>query len=190
MHSILTLRRRPGATSDQRVSQSSNPSPSAANSSLFQRRVVTPIVDLLRVGCSPRRMAWSLAIGVVIGLNPLLGSTTVVSLVLAFVLRLNLIASQIANHIVYPLQLALFLVFIKVGDRLFHTGKLPMGREALLHGVRHHPIATTKILWMWEWHALIVWAAFSVIAVPLMVAALTPMLNQLHAKLQKEAVTA
>ncbi len=151
--------------------------------------MVAPLVELLRVGCSPRKMAWSLAVGVLLGINPLLGSTTVVSLLFAFALRLNLVASQIANHIVYPLQLALFIVFIKIGDRVFHTGRLPLGREALLYGVRHHPIATTRILWMWEWHALVVWAVFSVIAAPLLVAALTPVLNRLHARLHKDAVT-
>jgi uncharacterized protein (DUF2062 family) len=171
------------------VTQNLNP-PSTDHPSLFQRRIVTPILDLLRVGCSPRKMAWSLAFGIIVGINPLLGSTTVVSLLFAFALRLNLIASQIANHVVYPLQLALFLVFIKLGDRIFHTGKLPMDHEALLHGVRHHPIATTKILWMWEWHALIVWAVFSAIAAPLMVVAMTPMLNQLHARLQKQEIPA
>ena len=138
------------------------------------------------MGCSPRKLAWSIAAGLVIGVNPLLGSTTLVSLAAAFLLRLNLVASQIANHIVYPLQLALFLLFIKAGDVVFHTGHLPMGTHQLFHEARHHPIATTRLLWTWEWHALIVWAVFSAVAAPLMVFFLTPALECLLHKLEHE----
>ena len=169
-----------------RVNESPNSPAVDVHPSFFQRRVITPVVDVLRMGCSPRKLAWSLAFGIVIGINPLLGSTTVVSLVLAFVLRLNLVASQIANHIVYPLQLALFLVFIKIGDRVFHTGRLPLSHHALFYGARHHPIATTRLLWTWEWHALIAWALFSAVAAPLMVALLRPVLERLHARLHKD----
>ncbi len=125
-----------------------------------------------------------------IGINPLLGSTTIASLLLAFLLRLNLVASQIANHIVYPLQLALFLVFIKLGDKLFHTGRLPMDHHELFYAARHHPIALTRALWQWEWHALIIWAVAAAIAAPIMATILTPILAGLHHKLHKESVAA
>lgn len=153
--------------------------PLAANSSLFQRRVVAPLLDLLRVGATPRRLAWSLALGCVIGVNPLLGSTTLLCLLLAWILRLNLIASQITNHLMYPLELALFFFFLRVGDAVFHTGHLPLERKALVEAVRHHPLATTRLLWTWEWHALLVWAVFAAVATPVLAAALRPALQRL-----------
>jgi len=70
---------------------------------------------LLRKGADPDKLAWSLALGVVVGVNPLLGSTTLVALGLASVFRLNLVASQVGNHAMYPVELLLFPVFIKVG---------------------------------------------------------------------------
>ena len=151
---------------------------------VFQRRVVSPVLHLLRVGATPRSLAWSLAVGIAVGVNPLLGSTTVLCLAVAFALRLNLVASQISNHLVYPLQLALFFVFIGTGDRLFRTGGLPMDHEAMLHEFRHHPLATTHLLWRWEWHALVVWLAASAVAVPLIVLVLRPALERLLNKLQ------
>jgi uncharacterized protein (DUF2062 family) len=147
---------------------------------------MNPILDLLRVGASPRKLAWSMAIGFAIGINPLLGSTTLVSLLAAFLFRLNLVASQIANHIVYPLQLLLFFVFIRLGDHLFHTGRMPMGRKAILEAVRHHPWDTTRELWSWEWHALVVWAIVCTILTPLLAAVLTPMLGRLSRSIQRK----
>jgi uncharacterized protein (DUF2062 family) len=167
-----------------------DPTDPEPGTSLFQRRIITPLLDLLRVGCSPRKLAWSLAAGLVIGINPLLGSTTLVCLLLAFVLRLNLVASQIANHVVYPLQLALFLIFIRIGDKFFHTGRMPLSGHALFYGARHHPLATTRLLWTWEWHALIVWAIFSAIAAPAIALILTPMLHRLLHRLHKHPVPA
>jgi uncharacterized protein (DUF2062 family) len=148
-------------------------------SRIFQRRIISPVMHLLRVGASPRRLAWSLAVGVAVGINPLLGSTTLVCLAVAFLLRLNLVASQITNHLVYPLQLAMFFVFLHLGDRVFHTGALPLGKEAMLAGMRHHPLATTRLLWSWEWHALVVWAIFAMLGTPILVAVLTPALKRL-----------
>ena len=159
---------------------------SAAASGIFQRHVVSPVIHLLRVGASPRKLAWSLAVGVAVGINPLLGSTTLVCLVVAFCLRLNLVASQITNHLVYPLQLAMFFVFLDLGDRIFKTGKLPLDREALLAGMRHHPLTTTRMLWMWEWHALVVWGVLALLGTPILVALLTPALKGLLAGLHAE----
>ncbi len=88
----------------------------------IRRRVVGPVVQLLRIGATPERLAWSIAVGVVIGLNPLLGSTTVLALAVTPVFGLNVVASQLGNHLVYPLELLLFPVFIRVGIWLFRTG--------------------------------------------------------------------
>ncbi len=143
------------------------------------RTILDPIVALLRVGATPEKLAWSLAVGIACGINPLLGSTTIVCLLVAAITRLNLVASQIANHLCYPLEVALFFVFIRIGDRLFHTGQLPLSRQALFHGLREHPIATTRELWSWEWHALIVWFLFALILTPVLATAFTPVLRRL-----------
>ena len=152
----------------------------------FQTRVIDPVIHLLRTGSTPREMAWSLAIGFAVGINPLLGSTTVLGLVAAFLLRLNLVASQLVVHLVYPLQLALFFVFLRVGDHVFHTGPLPLNREQLFHAVRHHPLATTRELWKWEWHALVVWLLVTLVLTPLVAALLAPMLRRVLLRLQAE----
>ena len=145
----------------------------------LQRHIIAPLLNLLRVGASPRKLAWSLAVGFAVGINPLLGTTTLACFIVALLLRLNLVASQISNHLVYPLQLALFFVFIRIGEAAFGTGPLPLGRNALLTSIRHHPLSTTRLLWTWEWHALIVWFAIVSITTPLFVALLTPLLQRL-----------
>lgn len=160
----------------------------AVTESFFQRRVGRPVLDLLRVGAKPERLAWSLALGAVIGLNPLLGSTTALALAAAMALGLNVVASQLANHLVYPLELALFPLFVKLGSLLFRTHALTLDRTALLHMVKDHPWQTTRLLWQWEWHALLVWAAFAALATPTLYAALCPLLRKALHRLHNEPI--
>jgi hypothetical protein len=151
----------------------------------FYRRAVLPILALLRMGATPRTLAWSIAVGLVIGLNPVIGSTTLLCLAASLRFRLNVIASQIANHAMFPLELALVIPFIRLGSRLFRTAAMPLSPRLFLQQVRHAPVALARHLWMWEWHAFVLWAAISVVAVPLLALALTPLLQRLLTRVQR-----
>lgn len=137
------------------------------------------------MGASPQKLAWSIAVGVLIGINPILGSTTLLCLAVAFVLRLNIAASQIGNHIVYPLEILLVLPFIHLGTKLFHTAPLPLTTDELLAFARRDPLELLKHLWFWEWHAFVVWAAFAAIFAPLLALSLTPLLKRLLRRIER-----
>jgi uncharacterized protein (DUF2062 family) len=130
-------------------------------------RILRPLLRQLRGGVTPRRLGWSLALGMVIGINPSVGLTTVLVVVLAWTLGLNQIASQIGVHSVAPLHLLLFLPFIELGVHLFHTGRLPMNRRQLEH-LSHHPWRLVHEIWRWEWHALVVWGIVAAVVMPLL----------------------
>jgi len=48
-----------------------------------------------------------------------------------------------------------------------------------------HPWHTTKLLWTWEWHALVVWAVFAVVAMPLVAMASEPVLRKMAARVRQ-----
>lgn len=154
---------------------------------VIQQKIVTPILNLLRVGATPEKLAWSLAMGAVVGVNPLLGSTTALALALAGGLRLNVVASQLANHAMYPVELLLFPLWIKLGSMLFGTPGLPLTKAGLAAAARH-PWDTTRALWTWEWHALVVWLVCSAVLAPSIAWAATPVLRRALERLHHEAV--
>ncbi len=154
----------------------------------FRRRIVEPLLQLLRIGATPHQLAWSIAIGAVIGINPLLGSTTLLALALTPVFRLNVVASQLGNHVMYPLELLLFPVFVRLGIALFRTPGLPLERKALIHAVKFHPWDTTRLLWLWEWHALVVWAVVAALLAPLLQRILRPLLEHMLKRLHQEPI--
>ena len=145
-------------------------------------------MGLLRRGADPERLAWSLALGVVVGVNPLLGSTTLLVLGLAALFRLNLVASQVGNHAMYPVEILMFPVFIKVGSVVFATQKIPLEGKALWDAAKHHPWATTRLLWSWEWHALVVWAVVAVVALPVIALGIRPVLEKMARRVKRGRV--
>jgi len=146
---------------------------------LLYNRIVLPLITILRTGASPRRLAWSIAIGLLIGINPLLGTATTLCLIIAIAFRLNLAASQLANYAVYPLQLLLLVPFLQLGSRFFHTAPIPLSSNGLLQAAKSNPVGLIRKIWLWELHALIVWAAISVVLMPLIATALTPLMRRL-----------
>jgi uncharacterized protein (DUF2062 family) len=130
-------------------------------------RVLRPLLRQLRGGVTPRRLAWSLALGMVIGINPSVGITTLLVVMLAWAFGLNQLASQVGTHAVAPLHLLLFIPFIELGVHLFHTRRLPLDRRQIEH-LSHHPLHLVQAIWQWEWHALIVWVLVAAIAMPLL----------------------
>jgi uncharacterized protein (DUF2062 family) len=132
-----------------------------------RRQVLRPLLRMLRGGVTPRRLAWSLALGMVVGINPSVGLTTLLVVLLAWAFGLSKIASLIGTHVVSPLHLLLFIPFIEIGVYLFHTRRLPMDRKQLEH-LSHNPLRLLHNIWQWEWHALIIWAVIAVIAMPLL----------------------
>jgi uncharacterized protein (DUF2062 family) len=86
---------------------------------LVRDRILLPLQAQLTQGVSPSRLALALALGVAVGIVPVLGVTTGLCALLAVALRLNQPAIQLANYIAYPLQLLLFIPFFQAGARLF-----------------------------------------------------------------------
>ncbi len=81
-----------------------------------------PLKKFLSCGLSPRKVALTLALGVTIGIMPVLWGTTLLCFAAAFFFRLNQAGILAVNYLVYPLQLALFLIFFRMGDKLFSGG--------------------------------------------------------------------
>jgi uncharacterized protein (DUF2062 family) len=123
----------------------------------FYRRMVRPILDLLRQGVTPEKIALSLALGAALGVLPALGSTTLLCAMVAIVLRLNLPAIQIVNYFIYPVQIALLVPFFRWGEKLFRAPHFPVS-VAQLHALIHASAwNAAKLLWTTTWHAMVAW---------------------------------
>jgi uncharacterized protein (DUF2062 family) len=146
--------------------------------SFFRRRFVLPIIELLRQGVTPEKIALSIALGVTLGVFPVLGSTTVLCALAAVTLRLNLPAIQIINYFVYPLQIALLLPFFRVGEWLFRAPHLPVSVPQIYAMIHASMIDAIRLLWTTTWHAMVVWCIAAPVFTALVYAPLVPALRR------------
>ncbi len=125
--------------------------------SLVQAKVAEPLLRLLRQGVTPVRLAWSVALGATLGVIPMLGVSTLLCAAVALPLRLNVVAIQVANYVVYPLQVLLLLPFFRAGEWLFRQPPLTLKPAELAAMLKNDPWGSMQFLWDTTVHALVVW---------------------------------
>jgi uncharacterized protein (DUF2062 family) len=152
----------------------------------LQQKVVEPIINLLKQGITPERIALSIAVGVALGVFPVLGSTTVLCAVAALLLRLNLPAIQIVNWLVYPLQIVLLLPFIRMGEAIYRASPLPLNTAQLLALVRAGAWAATKQLWRSGIHAITAWTLVAPLGALVIYSVLAPLLRRARSQTEPQ----
>ncbi len=98
---------------------------------MMRERVLNPLGDLLRMGITPHRIALSISTGTIVGIFPLLGTTTALCVLLSLSLRLNIVAMQAFNWLVAGLQLILIIPFIRLGEWFYRAPPLPLTRAEI-----------------------------------------------------------
>ncbi|HEY2460958.1 MAG TPA: DUF2062 domain-containing protein [Candidatus Acidoferrum sp.] len=150
---------------------------------LLYRRVVRPILDLLRQGVTPEKIAMSAALGVALGTFPVMGLTTAMCAVVALVWRLNLAAIQIVNYLVYPLQIILLLPFYGLGEKLFHAPHLEaITIPKMIEMLRTDQQGTLALLLTATWHAIAVWCVAAPVFAAITYFAMLPALRRVLRK--------
>jgi len=153
----------------------------------LQCRLLNPILGLLRQGITPEKIALSIALGITLGVTPVLGSTSILCLLTAVVLRLNLPAIQLVNYFAYPLQFVLLIPFIRAGEWIFAVEPAKLSLARIVNLIRTDVWAAIGILWTTTMHALVAWFALGSLASLLLYLLLAPALRRLARSVQTEA---
>lgn len=141
-------------------------------------RIVKPIFNLLKQGISPEKLSLSMALGAVIGTFPVLGSTTLICTAVAIVLRLNLPAIQLANYLVYPLQIILIIPFISLGAILFQVEPPPLSVQELSALFQENFWGTIASFFDTILHAIIAWLLVFTPVFPIVYYGLVPIFKR------------
>jgi len=103
----------------------------------FSWKYITSLLSqALKQGITPRKLAVTCALGAVISIFPLFGTTTLLCFGLAIAFRLNIAIIQLVNYLLAPLQIILILPFIKIGSSLLGLDPFPYSSDQLADLVR------------------------------------------------------
>jgi uncharacterized protein (DUF2062 family) len=150
-----------------------------------QRRVWDPLLLLLRQGTSPAQLAWSSSLGAYLGVIPMLGVTTLLCTVVALPLRLNLVAIQAVNWLVYPLQVLLIIPFFRAGAWLFREPPMDLSPADLVALFNENFWGAVQSLWTTTWHALVVWLLIGLPIVAVSTLLLSALFSRLSHRMKK-----
>jgi uncharacterized protein (DUF2062 family) len=145
---------------------------------IVRRRVVDPILNLLRQGLSPRDLALCLALGAGVGMFPVLGVSTPALTLIALWLRLNLAAIQLVSWLVGPLQLALIIPFMRFGEWVLGSEPQPMTIEAGMEIISQGVFQAIVTLWDAIVHASVGWILIGPAAIFVLYRLLIPVLER------------
>jgi uncharacterized protein (DUF2062 family) len=151
----------------------------------IQRRLVDPFMSLLKAGLAPGSLALTAGLGVAFGLAPTFGITTLVSTAVALRLKLNVAAMQVVCHVLSPVQLLLFLPFLRWGATLLGHGQevahlsLDQIKGMIKTDGWSHVL---HLLWRAELGAMMIWAIAAVPVVLGLYFGLRPLFKKFIAK--------
>lgn len=140
----------------------------------LHRRFLEPLLELLRQGVAPHRLALCVSIAIVVGNVPILGVSTIACAFLALAFRLNLPAMQLVQAAMAPTQVLLIIPFMRMGEWIMHAPPQAMtvkaGLALLSHGIWQAVVVLRDAIF----HAGLAWALIAPLTVVLLDRLLRP----------------
>jgi len=140
--------------------------------------VLGPILDLLKRGVTPHKLALCIAAGAMLGIFPVIGATMALCVIVGYLLRLNAIAIQAVNYAVYPLQIAMLVPFVRMGEWITGSDPFPVSPSAVLAMLQEGIVKTLVHFSSAIIHAVLAWSLLCLPAGLLIYLAFLPILRK------------
>ena len=139
---------------------------------------------------APGKLGWAAATGVTIGIIPLMGTVSALSVTAAAIFKLNQPVTHLFTRLVLPLHLLLIVPFIRLGQRIHGVELLSATVPELVERFGADPMQFLRDFGLAAWHGFVAWALVApllLFAIKLMI---TPIFKQVAKRLnRKQEVT-
>ncbi len=138
------------------------------------------VASMLKEGMSVRKITLCIAMGITLGVFPMLGMTTILCTLAAFAFRLNLPAIQLVNYMVYPAQLALLAPFYSAGSWLFTKQSTRIPAENIITMIQNDFWGSMTSLWNLTLYAIFTWMVICPIVLFVLYLTLKPAISAIR----------
>jgi uncharacterized protein (DUF2062 family) len=152
----------------------------------LNRRLLEPLLGLLRQGMTPRRLALCVAIAIVVGNIPILGVSTILCTLIALLLRLNLPAIQLVQASMAPTQLLLIIPFVRLGEWILHAPPQIVSIKAAFALMSQGVWNAVVVLRDAIFHAAVAWILLAPFCIYLLHRLLTPMFERMALQIRRQ----
>jgi len=152
----------------------------------WKRWFIDPVKSQLTRGITPDKLGWTIAAAVTLGIFPIMGSTSLVCFLFGAAFKLNQPVLHAFKTLVYPLHLALILVFIRAGQWLHGDPLLALSIPQMLVRFQDDPMQFARDFGLAAWRGITAWLIVAPILAVAIKYSVTPLLAGMAAKLRPQ----
>lgn len=131
----------------------------------YFRKCWLRVISFVSSELSPQKIGLAFAIGIPLGIVPFFcGLNVLLSFLFAWRLRLNHLLIQTISSIIYPLQVLLYVPFMRLGVLLFSSDEMLFSTRLILSSFHEDALETLRLIGIWNLYAILVWG---IVALPL-----------------------
>lgn len=127
------------------------------------RKITQLVRTLLTQGLTAQKIALTITCGVILGLTPIIGTTTMLCTLVALALGLNLPLIQVVNYLMYPLEILLLIPFLALGHWMITGHPLPLDLHHILLWFHQGWFYALGRLWRYLLEGLLAWAVVGLV---------------------------
>ncbi len=147
------------------------------------------LLNIITEEWSDHKVALAISLGLVIGLVPFfLGLSIYLSLLVAWRFKLNHILIQLISNIIYPLQLLMFIPFLKFGTTLFSSQTPKFSFNIILSLVTNDPMESIRLFGLFNIYGILLWLIISLLFTPILYFITKRIIRNLHLQKRYKSV--
>jgi len=124
----------------------------------FHRYVGLPFEALILQGSTTRQLSYAIAIGVTFGLFPIMGVSIPFCFLAALVFKAPQPLTHAVNYAMYPLQIPLIYVFVRLGEWIMGAPNVTLAPSAILALARTDMVRFVEEFGLTCLHAMLAWS--------------------------------
>ena len=128
----------------------------------FTNKILIPFRLIPREGLSAKKLAFSITIGLIAGIFPVLGATTLLSLLFTMLFRQNLMVVQSVQWVMALAQILLIIPFMQFGAYILSAQALHINMDQINLAFQPGFFAGLKTVGIFHLYAILTWTILSV----------------------------
>ncbi len=146
------------------------------------------IIQVLKQGLSPRKLALTFSFGFVLSMFPVVGTTTALTMLFAYMFRLNYVIIQLINWLAAPVCLALMIPFTHLGQDIFGAEESRISIDELMKAFDNGLIQGFRQVLQYQLYAIFGWAISALPSLIILYFICLQLIKLYYSKLKKAAI--